>query len=84
MGVNVTLKIANAVDSYVYKTKDNQFITHKDVIFLQNHINRFQNGYTSQQKARAATDGPIAHKVIDYIMPKTQARLFRSLYSLYY
>lgn len=59
----------------VEKTKDNKFIPLAVQSFLQEHIHSFQRGYQQRQKARAATDDPIVHKVLDYIMPKTQARL---------
>jgi hypothetical protein len=45
------------------------------MVFLQNSVSGFQGGYDIQQKARAATSDPIVHKVIDYVMPKTLARL---------
>jgi len=65
----------NAFRHIVESNKDSHFINHKDMITLQGYINGFQGGYDLQQKAKALTDDPIVHKVLDYTMPKTQARL---------
>lgn len=68
-------KAMDIFSEIVGRTKDNRFISHKDMVFLQSKVISFQGGYDTQQKARATTNDPIVHKVIDYVMPKTQARL---------
>jgi len=59
----------------VERTKNDTVISKEDWQTIERGINSFKGGLAEEQKSRAETNDPIAHKVIDYIMPKTQQRL---------
>ena len=68
-------QIMDSFSELVVKTKDDQFISYKDTVFLHYVIIGFQNGLKKGQEAKTATNDPIVHKVIDYVLPKSMERL---------
>lgn len=59
----------------VERNKNNTVISKEDWQTIERSIKGFEIGLANRQKYRTETHDPIVHKVIDYIMPKTQQRL---------
>jgi len=59
----------------VERNINSKTITHKEWKYINSNITAFQNGLANNKEFRIKTNDPIAHKVLDYILPKTQQRI---------
>ncbi|WPY00453.1 hypothetical protein Trichorick_00330 [Candidatus Trichorickettsia mobilis] len=64
-----------AFSEIVARTKNDIVISKEDWQAIEYSISGFQNGLAINQENKAKTNDPIVHKVLDYIMPKSQQRL---------
>ena len=59
----------------IARTKNDTIISKEDWQTIEHSIIGFQNGLAINQENKAKTNDLIVHKVLDYIMPKSQQRL---------